>query len=509
VPIDNTVPGTPGWWLAILAHRLTERLYGYRGSYRYTRRGVTSSRIRPPLILLNDYLAGDPPLREDIHSEWAAPFRQYLRMGRMNIAPKLVSATSNRMGIRDFRTAAADDDLGDLEARNLMRHNKLKTKAREVHDYMLGFGDGYTIVTPPDETRAWSLITAESPLNCITAHDPATNETLAGLKIFRDDVEGVDYAYLFLPGELYVARCDVPTTTLFTGRRFELNSNWEWDFDKWDTIPGDKVAMVRFKNKNGLSEIEGHLETLDRINDKVFNEWWIGKIQAFRQRALEMAEEDDDETPGDPDDLSLHESDADWSKMFTSAPDAMWKLPAGAKIWESQTTDMNQLMNSIKGDLQGLAFTATLPLYLISPDAANGSAEGASTQKEEHTFEILDRRDRAEGGWAETMAMAFEFQGMTERDDVSQIEPIWGPSQLFSLAESSQAANALRGILPTEAIFTDVLQYSPADVQERLRALRARDLLYGGPVPALPVPSLTPPRPTPQPVPPEPGPAGS
>lgn len=478
MPIDTSEPYSPGWWLQHLASALHDRRRGRYGGRAFSRKSVQSSGVRPGLELLASYLAGDPPLREDIHSEWSAPFRQFLRMGRMNIAPKLVSSTTNRMGLRDFRTAAVADELGDVKARELMRRNKLKLRAREVHDYMCGLGDGYAIVTPPDAFRAWSLITAESPLECITSEDPATGERRAGLKMFRDEVEGVDYGFLFLPGELYVARCEVPTSTLFTSKRFVLSDRWEWDFDKFDTVPGDKVAMVRFQNKNGVGEVEGQLDTLDRINDKLFNEWWIGKIQAFRQRALEMAPEDDASgasATDDPDPLDM--SDEDWSELFTSAPDAMWKLPAGAKIWESKETDVRQLVDSIKAELQWLAFTSSKPLHLITPDAANGSAEGATTQKEEHTFEIWDRQDRAEAAWAETMAMAFEFQGDAERADVSQIEVIWGPTEIHSLQEKSAAAANLKGVLPVEAIQSDYLQYSPADVVDRLRPMRNRELL--------------------------------
>jgi hypothetical protein len=479
VPIETDEPYSPGWWLQHLASQLHDRRAGRNGARAYSRSTLRPSRVRPGLELISDYLRGDPPLREDIHSDWSAPFREFLRIGRMNIAPKLVSSTSNRMSLRDFRTSAAEDELGDVEARRLIRRNRLGLKARQVHDSMLGLGDGYTIITPPDATRAWSLITAESPMECITSEDPATGERRAGLKMFRDEVEGVDYAYLFLPGELWVARCESPTSTLFRGRRFVLTDKWDWDFDKFDDVPGDKVAMVRFSNKDGVGEVEGQFDTLDRINDKLFNEWWIGKIQAFRQRALEMAPEDDDATPGDEDDdvNPMEMSDEDWAELFTSAPDAMWKLPVGAKIWESENVDVRPLVDSIKAELQWLAFTASKPLHLITPDAANGSAEGASTQKEEHTFELWDRQARAEAGWAESIAMAFLFQGMVARADVAQIETIWGPTELHSLQEKSAAAANLKGVLPNEAIQTDVLQYSPADVIERLRPMMNRSLL--------------------------------
>lgn len=481
MPIDIETPGSPGWWLDKLSRRLHDRRAGREGRQLYTRRSLAPTRIKPGLVLLQDYLDGDPPLREDIHSGWATPFLQFLRMGRMNIAPKLVSAGANRMTLRDFRTSAADDELGDQVARDLMRRNGLVVKSRQVHDYMLGLGDGYTITTPPDATRDWSLITAESPLNCITAHDPMTGEEIAGLKMFRDEDFQTDYAYLFLPGELWVASAQVPTTTLFRSH-FQLSPQWDWDEDKFDNIPGNKVAMVRFQNKDGKSELDGYLNDLDRINDKLFNEWWIGKIQAFRQRALQTTAEDETGTsvagPEDEDEdgeISAEEL----SGMFTSAPDAMWLLPPGVKIWESATTDIRQLTESIKAELQWLAFTKSKPLYLITPDAANGSAEGASTQREDHTFDIKDRIARASDGWTRTMALAFEFQGDLDRADVASLEPIWAPAEQYSLSEMADAAPKFKAAgYPIEAIFTDVLQRSPADVVDRLRGLRARDLLY-------------------------------
>lgn len=473
--IDTDTPQSAGWWLKVLATELHNRRAGRVGTRRFVRNTVTPVRIPPGLQLLQDYLDGDPPLREDIHEGWAAPFRQFVRMGRMNVAPKLVSSTTNRMGIRDFRTAAAGDELGDTIARELMKRNQLKLKAREVHDYMLGLRDGYTIVTPPSSKRDWSLITAESPMQCITAHDAATGETLAGLKMFRDDWDTTDWAYLFLPGKVLVARCDVGTSTLFQGRQlFFLSDRWVWDDDKEQDVPEGKVAMVRFTNKDRKSELDGALDTLDRINDKLFNEWWIGKLQAFKQRALEMPPEDDDLGEDDED----TPDDEDWAGIFTSAPDAMWKIPLGAKIWESTQTDVQGLLNSIKDELQWLAFTKSKPLHLVTPDAANASAEGASTQKEEHLDEIEDRRDRADGSWAETLSLAFTFQGESERADVAKIETIWGPLERHSLQEKYNAAAQAKGVLPVEAIQTDVLQYAPGDVIDRLRALRSRDLIY-------------------------------
>lgn len=471
--IDTDTPYEPGWWLKVLARELHNRRCGrddFGGKSRqWSRTTVESTGVRPGLDLLDAYFRGDPPLRKDIHTGWAEPFRQFVRMGRLNFADLLVSSTGNRMGIRDFRTAAAQDELGDQAARDIMRANNLALVSRDVHDYMLALGDGYLMVTPPDDERRIPLMTAESPLSTITAHDPATGKTLAALKMFRDEWDAADWAYLFLPGELFVARMD-GRSALGKDSRFRFSAkSWSWDYDLFDDVPGGHVPVIRFRNRRGVGEFEQHLDHLDRINDKVFNEWWIGKVNGFRQRAVKNLPDEDD-----------HGNVVDYTDMFTSAPDALWRLPADADIWESSVVDVGPLVNSIQKELQWLAAATSKPLQTLAPDAANQSAAGASSMKEEHLYTIEDRRDRSSGGWARGMGMAFEFMGDLRRSDATKIEPLWGPIERYTLQEKADASSKSKGTLPDETIWTDVWQYPPAEVAN-LRTLRGRDLIFQRP----------------------------
>lgn len=482
--IDTQEPYSPGWWLLQLAIQLHNRRTGREGTKVWNRRGVASSRVRPGLDILDDYRRGDPPLREDIHTSWAAEYRQFLRLGRLHFAEKLVSPTANRMGLRGFRTAAVNDELGDQEAHMLMRRNQLKLVHRDVVDDTLSFGAGYTMVTAPDAKRPWSLITSESPLQCITAHDAATGRTLAGLKLFRDEWDARDWAYLYLPGELWVGHKDGPTSLGHRGP-FRMSDQWQWDGDLFDDIPGNRIPLVRFQNKRGVGEIEGHLNHLDRINDKVFNEWWISKIQAFRQRAL-IRDKDapaDDELDEDlPEGVNPQTPVAEaLEKILVASPDALWDLPNGVKLWESTPVSLDPLVNSIQKELQWLASAADVPLASITPDAANQSAEGATNQKEEHLYKVLDRRDRIEAGWAETLSMGFEFGGDAARADVAQIEVMWGPIELHSLQEKADA-DSKAGSLPLEVRWRDIWQYDPAELPA-MRTMLGRDRITLPPAP--------------------------
>lgn len=519
--VETQQVGSPGWYLRHLLEQLHNRRVGRSGNHIWRRNAVQSSKIRPGLDLLDDYRRGDPPLRSDIHSGWAAPYRQFVRMGRLHFARKLVAPTGNRMGLRGFRTAASDDELGDVEARKIMRRNRLKLVARDVHDDMLTFGDAYVLVTPPDKGeggRDYSLITAESPLHTITLHDPATDEAIAGLKAFHDPATDRDYAYLFLlPGEgqdkgtVHVAYRE--GASMF-GRRggFRFAAGWKWDTKKDDDFPGNKLPLIRFRNERGVGEFEEHLDHLDRINDKIFNEWWIEKIQAFRQRAIEHKDQPDEDDAdyepleGDETDETAAEANAELTQamspkqvadLFVSSPDALWDLEPGASMWESTPVDVGPMITGIQKELQWLAGAADIPLSSLNPDATNQSAEGSSNQKEEHTYKVEDRRDRAEAGWATVMSLAFSFQDDEERADVTQLEVLWGPIERYSLEQRASAASQAGTTLPTEAIQRDIWQYDPAEIAE-LRKMSGADMLRAAPTSGTGQPSGTTAPPAPQ-----------
>lgn len=462
-----------GKYLELLGQQLQDRRWGWSGRRRWRRDLVASSKNRPALELLDDYRRGDPPLNPDIHTDWTAPWRRFVRMGRLNIADLLVAAPSNRLTLRDFQTAAAGDELGDAEARTIMRRNHLKVKARDLTDMALSFGDAYTLVTPPGRRKGkddFSLITVEDPREAITAHDPATGEVKAGLKMFRDEWDTADLAYLYMPGKAFVGEMKGPS--LISRRRWKfVPEKWDWRDADEVNIPDERIPMHRFQNRRGMGEFEQHLDTLDRINDKIFREWWIAVIQAFRQRAIENLP--DTETVIE--DGKEVEKEIDYTGMFTSSPDELWRVPKDVKFWESNPVDMTPLTNSIQKDLERLAAATANPLHTISPDAANGSAEGAGLKKEEHIAKIEDRRDRFDAAWAATMGDAFFFQRDTKRADVTQINTIWGPIERYGLQEKAQAASQAKGTLPEEKIWTDIWQYEPAEVPD-LRIMQGRSM---------------------------------
>lgn len=482
-------PGSPEWWFQRLACGLRDRREGRLGGRVWARDLREPTRVRPGLERLHDYLVGDPPLI-GFAEGWGDAFREICRLGRLNMAENIVNAKSARMTLRGFRTSAANDDLGDQKAREIMRATGLKVKAREIHDYMLWARTGYAMVTPPSKPVSdggMVGITAEDPRYTIVVHDPATGKPMAGLKLYRDDW---DYSYV---AHMYLALDDGGAAhfPLRKTSRYPIAYASDRMADGWELT--DTVAllprfpMIAFHNRGGRGEYEFHLDTLDRINDQVMNKLVIAKVQAFRQMVIKGLPDTATKIgeDGEPKTVEL-----DYTGAFEAAPGSLWQVPAGVEFWESTPTDLGPLRLAIKDELQHLGAATGTSLPSMTPDAAAGSAEGASLMREQEVFATEACMDHAEVGWAELMSVALEFMDDPGRANVAQVEPMWGPTERYTLGEKAQAASQAATTLPRQVIWTDIYQYDPADVP-RLRQLQGADLLTAAPAPTGPAPAVT------------------
>jgi hypothetical protein len=483
---DAVLPQDAEQWLKMLQRALMDRRNGRQGSKVWARHLSAPSRIRPGLDLLNDYLEGDPPLL-NYQAGWDDLFRVIARLGRLNVAELIINAKSSKMKLDGFRTAAASDDLGDSKAAAIMDANNLRVKSREVHDYQLWAADGYAMVTPPATDDGIPVITSEDPRETITAHNPATGVTRAALKMFRDEWDNADLAHLYIrqnDGSVEHFSLIKRGRTTMTRGVFRFHRGWELNAEV-ASLP--RMPIIRFPNRGGRGEYERHLDTLDRINDQIMSKVVIAKVQAFRQMAIENLPDNVEQINSATGELETVE--IDYSDAFEATPGSLWRLPEGAKIWESTPTDLGPLRLSIKDDLENLAAVTQTALPAITPDAASGSAEGAALMREEHVGAVEACRDYAEGGWAEVMATAFAFMHDDKRADVTKLKPIWGPVERFSLSERADAASKAITTLPRAAIQTDIWQYPPAEVA-RLRQQAGADLL-GQPAQPNGVPPVT------------------
>lgn len=460
---DVDVPQSPGWWFRQLATEQRNR--------------------RKRLDDLWKRYTGDPPMPESAKAAKAV-FQQFLKKSRTNYAELIPSAVMERMTAVGFRTGAEGDENGDKVARQIWAANEMDVEAADIHEYMCVLGDGYAIVGPPERDGELPVITAEDPREVITAHDPVRqSRVLAGLKTYWDAEAGEDLAYVYLPGEerasVRVARRPAKRSTLGPLFRFSPAS-WTWDDEMSFELPIPDVPVVRYRNRRGVGEFEPHVDLMDRINHMILQRMVIATLQAFRQRAVKGVPTKDPKTG----------EKIDYEQIFSADPGALWLLPATAEMWESGQVDLTPILSSVRDDAKDLATVTRTPFSYFNPDAANGSAEGASLQREGLVYKTEDRLVRAGAGHRRTMSLAFQYLGDEIRSDPLSIETLWRPVERFSLAERYDAAvKAKQAGVPWRSIMTDILQFTPDQVA-RMENERADDVLLAPPEIDAPVPAL-------------------
>jgi hypothetical protein len=440
-------------------------------------RRMDNSRSR--LALLRSYMDGCAPLPEGAEGVREA-YRAFQKKARTNVAELIVDAVGERIINAGFRVGESDSD--DDQARSIWRRNRMQIGAGDTRRDMLGLGCGYNMVWPgPDG----AVITSERPEQVYTEHDPRRPDMVrAGVKVYRDDVAGVDVAYVHLPGAVFPFMRDAVKDYDGTPRPITTVSGGWKAAGSGQATGLDMTAIVPYQNRGGLGEFEPHVDILDRINWVILQRLVITAMQAYRQRA----------TKGDLPEVDEQGRPIDYAEMFKPGPGALWQLPDGVELWESQVTDLTSVLMSAKDDFGHLAAVTRTPMAMLMPDGQNQSAEGASFAKEGLIFKSGDRVQRVAAADSLTMGLALAI----ERGQSSPVdcEALYLPVERQSLAERYDAASkAGPAGVPWRTVMTDVLQF-PADQVDRMETERASDALLTAalapPVAPTPAPGVTP-----------------
>lgn len=472
--VDTQTPQSAGWWLKRLGDRLLLQ--------------------RPRFQLLDSYFTGEQFVPALGGKATKQAYRDLMEMSRLNFAELVVEAVRERMTVTGFRTGAEGDDVDDAAAWAMWQANGLDADASLVHRASLVMSSAYVIVGKQNGDTV-PLITPEDPREVITEQDPRRRrQTLAGLKLYRDDVEGEDVAFVYLPGRVFRYRRDAPVSPV-TGQREPLDAIAPegWDQDGTLELPASlngQVPVVPFLNNatmfgRGRGEFEGHLGLLDRIGFQVLQRLEVATLQAFRQRAIKGVDPIGED--GNP---------VDYTNIFSYDPGALWLLPETAELWESGQVDLGPIRQAIRDDVQDLAAVTRTPLFYLTPEANNGSAEGASLAREGLVFKATDRIGQAGESWEQVMSLAFLLAGDSERGNRADMEVIWASPERFSLAERYDAAvKAMAAGVPWRTVMSDVLQFTPQQI-DRMEAERVTDSLLAAPLPE-PAPAQPPSAPPP------------
>lgn len=419
---------------------------------------------------LRAYVEGDPPkpqTPESTNDSWEE-FEQFRKKSRTNYAELVIGACLDRTIVTGFRTAAANDEDGDKEAERIWTENDMAVRSDRALADMFTYGRGALLANPltkrAHDYRPWQFATVKD----------MADVPVVALNIEHNPLEARDYAYLWMrerdefgiaTGKVscHIAVRDRENKSSWQGGRFNtevplgtyLQQRWVW----WKTVTTDldRIPLIQFENRDCVGEFERHTDTLDRINHMLLQRVVIATMQAFKQRALK----------GEFPEYDKAGNKIDYDALFPSSPGAMWLIPPESEMWESGQTSIQDILASVKDDVRDLAATSRTPMTYFSPDSANGSAEGASLQREGYTSKIDDRKARMEGRWREFMSLMFQINGDAVRSEIAKLEILWTPTELLSIQERYSAFSQASGGkgLALRTLMREVLHFTPKQMQ--------------------------------------------
>ncbi len=436
------MPTTPDEWLPILAKRLDDRFIESKRDDAY-----------PGITRLRRYAHGKPDLPE-MGKNLRASWEKFQKKARRNYGGLAVGSLADRCAFNGIRIGTSDDSPTIVAARRILRDNRADTQFAEAILDMLETRWGYLLVGRSDDGHA--VITREKPEQFIAATDPLRPwKALACLKVWRDDSAAQDYARVWVAGAAAVFH---RSTRNHSGNTRIGASGEGWEpLGEPEVYDGEPPVVILERDQAFL---EPHLDLIDAIVLGKLNRLVITAMQAFRQRALRRKEGQSGDFDTDEDG-----NEVDLRKVFEPAPGALWDLPEGIDIWESQTTDIQPLVSGETQDAKDFAAQTRTPVSVLIPDGANQSAEGASTGKEGQVAEAKAITRQISPALAVLVVYALRVEDVDLGDDT--VEILWIPPEHVSLSEKYAAAAAAKGVgLSARTIKRDILGMSPDQIRQ-------------------------------------------
>ena len=426
-------------------------------------------RERPRIDLLRGYTNGNAPLPEmgpNLRKSWAAFQKKALANSGALIVDTLVERIiPNGILVGD----TPDSDLA-MQARRIWRDNRMDVAFKDAARDACTVGVGYLLETVGVDGRA--VITRERPEQFYAEPDPLRPwKALAALKTWRSLSEGTDFLVVWVDG----VKASYRRPSFDTHDQLVRRVSGKWDLVDVEYFDGD-VPVVILENKDHMGEFEAHTGLIDRINTGILYRLVTMAMQTYRQRALKNTSPDG---PGLPDEDEAG-NQIDYQTIFEPGPGALWELPPGIEIWESQTVDLTPMLSAVKDDWRELAGETHTPVSAMLPDAANQSASGAEMPMQQLVFKAEDRIARFKPAMAVCIVKALRIEG-ADLEDLT-VEVKFMPPATVSMTEKyAAAAQAKAAGEALETIQENILGYSPEQIaQDKQRRAEEQMALAAG-----------------------------
>lgn len=440
--VETGVPGTDDWWLMRLATQLGNGL--------------------PRMHKLTQYRNGDALLPDN---SWDAGTREsyirFMRRSRLHIVETIRNSRTDRQRVVGFRTGATGDESGDVLAWRHWQKNRMKVQSRVLFNDTGDYGRAYILTSQAPDGPLWSMRNEWTTITEQNGLRPWLTE--AGLTVGYDVIAGAEIAILFRPGYYRMAYRETRTPTLpQDGSIWTPGSEWTWANDPITTPWTADALLQRTSTADGYGIYEKHLDSVDRINEITLNVLTLIVMQSFRQRGVKG------NLPSHyPEGHPQAGQEIDYDELFKAGPAALWLIPMGADIWESQPTDVRPIYDARREELKTLSSLTSTPQDIFDGGSQNQSAMGAQISREPLIHAVTAMNDQAEVALSQAMSLAFQMTGDAERAQVEDLEVIWGKISPATLAEKAEAAAKYKaGGATQRTIDTEVFDLTPAQQRQ-------------------------------------------
>lgn len=436
-------PTTPTEWLPILAAKLDEQQQGLQKLRNYARGK-----------------ANLPEMGKHLRASWEA-FQAKARTDYGGIA---VRSLRNRIRTNGVRIGQTSTHPALATLRKIELDNGLERQiADAIRDY-LETQYGYLAIRVG--TNGSVVVRREKPEDFYALADQERPwRARASIKVWRDAVARRDYA------QVVSARSTDPT--LFDSQTFTRSAqtgggSWvtqasttDWEPIAEPSVSSSDARTVILDRADDGALLAPHLDVIDRINLGKLQRLVTTAIQAYRQRGLQPK----DGTAGLPD-TDENGNTIDWAAALSPAPGALWELPPGIDVWESQNTDITPMLNGEKQDARDFAAATGTPISVLIPEGGNQSAEGAANAKEQQIAQARDDIARVRPAIELALVYALAAAGVILGEG-EELEQLFAPPEHVSLTERFAAAVQGKAAgLSGRTIKRDILGMTPDQIAQ-------------------------------------------
>jgi hypothetical protein len=390
----------------------------------------------------------------------AAPTSARRTPVRANISRPVVDRIAERLTVVGFRPGA--DAAPDPSLWSLWQGSGLDRASRIAHREALVSGRVYAMAW---SKRGKPCITVESARSCYVAHDPATGERVAAVKVWSErppaetlDAVGTLRAVVFTPD----------TVTRWTGHGTDPQAAG-WTHAGTEPNPLG-VPLVRLAVGAGLLTPDGEsvltdVEPLADAVDELVDGMLVASTFYADPRRYILGELPTNE-----------DGDVDTESAVDRTAGREWWLEGVTQVGQLPPADLTAYTRAIPQVLRLLAATTGLPEHAVglNPDANPSSADAIRAAEASLACRARDMQATLSEGWEEVMRLALTVRDGVAPTDLDGLETVWADPETRTIAGQVDGLAKIVGVgVPLEVALADVLGWTPQQVDAMRAARRA------------------------------------